>query len=64
MEKTPKKAYTPPCLTVVSFKAERGFALSGLFGEFIFWDDSEGSDQMENYSTGNGWNEGSNHFWD
>ena len=28
MENTEKRIYTPPTLTVVRFKAERGFALS------------------------------------
>lgn len=52
---------------MVRFKTERGFAMSGTLLdqlEFTFWNSDNGSDQMESYSTGNGWNEGSNHFWD
>lgn len=67
MKNTEKKNYTPPTLTVVRFKTERGFASSGTLLdqlEFTFWNSDNGSDQMESYSTGNGWNEGSNHFWD
>lgn len=66
MNKTEEtKNYLPPQLTVVEFKSERGYASSTLFEEFNLWrSSSQSSDQMETYSTGNGWNEGSNHFWD
>lgn len=60
-----KRSYLPPQLTVVSFKSERGYATSGPgpFDFFLFWQNND-ADQMEDYETGNGWNEGSNHFWD
>lgn len=61
-----KKSYEAPRLTVVGFKAERGYAASGPFelDEFLLWDNDQSTEQMESYTTGNGWNEGSNHFWD
>ena len=61
MEKKEKQTYEAPALTVVTFKTERGYALSSL----AFWrTDEDGDDQMEDYTTGNGWNSGSNTFWD
>lgn len=65
MEKTMKRQYESPQLTVVRFRTERGYAISGtdLF-DFHLWQETEGTDQMEEYTTGNGWNQGSNHFWD
>ena len=64
-ETTTKQTYEAPELTVVSFKVEQGFAASGSgpFSTLMFWEDNE-ADQMEEYTTGNGWNSGSNHFWD
>lgn len=67
MKNTPKKAYTPPCFTVVRFAAEKGYASSSLLDQidFNFWQDmGNGNEQMESYSSGNEWYEGSNHFWD
>lgn len=58
-----KKAYTAPVLTVVTFKAERGYVLSGLVDQLMLWE-NDSQDSMENYETGNGWNSGNNHFWD
>ena len=66
MEKKEKKTYEAPALTVVTFKMEQGYASSsgtGPFSELFFWENNE-QDQMEDYQTGNGWNQGSNHFWD
>lgn len=66
MEKTTEKqTYEAPKLTEVSFKVEQGFAASGSgpFNTLMFWENNE-PNQMEDYSTGNGWNSGSNHFWD
>ena len=34
--KTEKKEYTAPALTVVTFKVEQGYALSGLGLTFLF----------------------------
>lgn len=65
MHNKKKTAYVAPGITSVSIKAERGYALS--FPELTLWDLNEsayGSQQMEAYETGNGWNSGSNHFWD
>lgn len=60
-----KQTYEAPELTVVSFQVEQGFAGSGPFDALIFWDEiNYGDDQVEDYTTGNGWNSGSNHFWD
>lgn len=71
MEKTNKKApYEMPKLTVVSFRAERGYASSSIMSSLKFWEWQDGGLAMEDqnhvevYTTGNGWNEGSNHFWD
>lgn len=61
MEKKEKKTYEAPALTVVTFKTERGYALSSLA---VWRTDEDGDDQMEDYTTGNGWNSGSNTFWD
>ena len=58
-----KKEYTAPALTVVTFKAERGYVLSGLVDQLMLWE-NDSQDNMENYETGNGWNSGNNHFWD
>lgn len=65
MKSKTKKDYETPQLTVVSFKMERGYASSTTyeFDQFIFWN-SPSENQMENYSTGNGWDQGSNHFWE
>lgn len=67
MYKKEKKGYLAPRLTVVCFKTERGYALS--FESLTLWDEADltyyaDGQQMEDYSTGNGWNSGSNHFWD
>lgn len=34
MKNTPKKAYTPPCFTVVRFAAEKGYASSSALLDF------------------------------
>ena len=67
MEKTTaKQTYEAPQLTAVSFKVEQGFAGSGPFSALIFWEQliDEEQQQVEDYTTGNGWTSGSNHFWD
>lgn len=61
--KDKKKEYTAPVLTVVTVKAERGYATSGVIDHLMFWEDNS-QENMENYETGNGWTSGSNHFWD
>ncbi|MBP5527077.1 MAG: hypothetical protein J6X79_01335 [Bacteroidales bacterium] len=60
---TEKKEYVAPKLTVVSFKMEKGYA-SSIVDMVTFWDNSQDANQMESYETGNGWNTGSNAFWD
>lgn len=65
MENKKKKVYDAPQLTVVSFKTERGFALSGeiLQNQFLLWD-SEEEIHMEPYSYREGWaNENGEGFW-
>lgn len=68
MENKKKKVYDAPQLTVVSFKAERGFATSGGlfdFEQLMLWENSQpGQRQMENYIVANDWNENSTGFWD
>ena len=66
-----KEVYLPPQLTAVSFKAERGYALSDpLMDQLNIWvcDDAlvsqDSQNHVEVYETGNNWTEGSNHFWD
>lgn len=56
-----KKAYEAPRLTVVSVKAEKGYALSV---EMMLWVLSQhGEQHMEAYETGNGWDSGNTSFW-
>ena len=64
--KKDKKQYEAPSLTAVSFKTERGYAASGIAAlvDFNFWQESEGSEQIESYTTVTGWDQGSNNFWD
>ncbi len=62
MENT-KKEYQAPQLTVVTMKAERGYAGSVLSSLF-FWENSWGSEQIEDYNNRSGWtDDGSNTFW-
>ena len=57
-----RKQYTAPQLTVVTFKAERGYALSTpLFDELLFWE-TEQSEQVEAYADHEVWNDGAG-FW-
>jgi len=72
MKTNERKQYEAPELTVVTFRAERGYAESGgLMSSLKFWEwggglamsGDEGS-HIEVYESGNGWNEGSNSFWD
>ena len=60
--KSNKKEYTAPELTVVTFRAERGYALSGILAQMMLWESAQLS-QMENFETGNDWNSGSDNFW-
>ena len=57
-----KKEYFAPKLTVVTFRMEKGYANS-IVDMVTFWDDTQDANQMESYETGNGWNSGSNTFW-
>ena len=62
MNKQWKKTYEAPHLTVVTFKTERGYAVSGVLSELMFWENS-GQDNMENYETQENWHSGGQ-FWD
>lgn len=70
--KKEKIVYDPPRLTAVSFKAETGYASSNIIVEELnlimldnnYFIDPGSQTYVEVYETGNGWNEGSNHFWD
>ena len=65
MEQIQKKTYETPELTVVKFHAECGYSLSSgtEFTQMFLWDNSESTDQMEDYSTANDWRSGTNNFW-
>lgn len=56
---TEKKQYVAPELTVVTFKTERGYVLSGALDNLSFWESGD-ADQMEDYETTD-WHEGG--FW-
>ena len=58
-----KQTYEAPKLTVVSFKVEQGFTGSGPFSALIFWNFLDPTQQVEDYSTANGWEENSDTFW-
>lgn len=59
-----KKDYMAPQLTVVTFKAEVGYAGSHTMEMLTFWDDAQESEQMETYSMVDGWGSGDNNsFW-
>ena len=63
-----KKSYITPILTVVLFKAEQGYALSGsgIVDQMLFWQEENhnNNDQVQNYSRHDDWtNDGSNSFW-
>ncbi len=64
-EKKIRRSYTAPQLTVVTFKAEKGFAVSGemtlLTSLFSFGDNDDASQNVSQYDyndnwAGNGWN--------
>lgn len=61
-----KKLYITPSLTVVRFKTERGFAVSGIIDQLRFWEDEnhEANDQVQSYTRHNDWsNDAGNSFW-
>ena len=61
-----KKHYISPCLTVVRFKTERGFAISGLIDQMLFWEEETdgANDQVQSYTRHNDWsNDAGNSFW-
>ena len=65
---TKKRIYEAPKLTVVSFKAERGFALSilsgsGPFDEMIMFEETHDTRQVEVYDHTPYWDAEGNHFW-
>ena len=56
-----KKSYIAPAVTVVIFKAERGYVLS----DFALFDQTESTDMTESYSVRQGWGDSeTNSFWD
>ena len=68
-----KAMYLPPQLTAVDIKPERGFSISNpitmqlellQLENGVIGTDQTGQNCVEFYETGNGWTEGSNHFWD
>lgn len=63
MEK--KKEYIKPALTVVSIKAEKGYAESRTLNLTLWlaslYDPT--NNHMESYETANGWTEGTDNFW-
>lgn len=63
-----KKNYTPPILTVVSFRTERGYAQSpglGLTGLLpILISKNDQSYETEVFSSHPTWEEGTDNFWD
>lgn len=59
-----KQTYEAPELTVVSFKVEQGFVGSGPFASLMFWNILiDGGQQVEDYTTANDWDSGSDNFW-
>ena len=62
MKEVKKKAYKAPKLTTASFKAERGYLISGENMRLI--NDNGGSNEpMESFSEQSGWGRGEG-FWD
>ena len=60
-----KKHYTAPQLTVVTVKAEKGYAASGnfFFNELLFWEAEQTDPHVETYNNHDVWNDGSG-FWE
>ena len=66
MEKKEKRIYEAPSLTVVTFKAETGYAAS--LKSLALWQWSAGQsvsqqNHMEDFSVGNSWDQSTNAFW-
>lgn len=67
-------SYMPPQLTVVTFRAERGYADSVgdplAIDQLNLWMYEDGvvmqgrENHVEIYQVGNNWVDGDNHFWD
>lgn len=67
-----KQPYIPPTITVVEFRSEKGYAVSGVIGvpqdgliELLNYEN--GSQETEVFSVHEGWGDESssdNHFWD
>ena len=53
-KKEDKKIYEAPLLTVVNFKAERGYASSGLLA-FLGFGDEYGDQTLEDRQDGGNW---------
>ena len=65
MKEVKKKTYQAPKLTTVSFKAERGYLVSGEETLRLIHDEYDGgnNEPMESYSEQSGWGSGGS-FWD
>ncbi len=61
MKDNDKKQYMAPQLTVVTFRAERGYA-SSIISSVSLWESPE-AEQMESYNQREGWTSGSDGFW-
>lgn len=59
-----KEQYITPLLTTDSFKVANGFVISGnhVLDQMIFWDNSDDSQQVEDYQQHSIWNDGDG-FW-
>ena len=65
-----KKTYQSPALTVVAFRAERGFVLSDPIGvpqagmlELLMLEVGSNREETETFNTHETWLEGSEGFW-
>lgn len=65
-----KMQYTKPELTVVEFRAERGFVASDIIGlpqvgmlEMLYYENNA-NQETETFTTHDTWLEGSNGFWE
>lgn len=58
-----KREYTAPVLTVVSFKAEKGYAGSGVFATMDLFHDLEELDDNYNSQNQENWYESEQNFF-
>ena len=64
-----KQPYITPAITVVEFRCEKGYAVSGVIGvpqegliELLNYEN--GSQETESFIPHDTWTDGSDHFWD